>query len=265
MIRFKIFKFYLLIALLVASIGTTGKFSFATPRFQFDSCTVHRSAKATPTPSIRSTATPTPTSTPIPTEAATLEAIEPDFIILQIVGERSEVCYEVGEIHAGEGFDLAVGVTNAVAGEIAIDRANLANSKVGDIVVNIDQLTSDQSMRDGDIRANYLETAKYPQATFSNIQVIGLPRREIKDGEKLKFQLVGTLQIRQIERQVIWNVTGSLTGDTLIAVATADILMTDYGVNPPDILGVVLANNDVHLVFNLIAQEPSAKATQAAQ
>ena len=122
---------------------------------------------------------------------------EPDFIVLNIVGMSSEACYQVGEtfLNRQPPFNLAVGITKAIAGQIAIDRANVSNSKIGDIVIDISQLTSDERMRDGRIRSQWLESNKYPQAKLTNAKLVGLPARPYKDGEVLTFQIAGDLEV----------------------------------------------------------------------
>lgn len=232
-------------------------------QFQFKSCTEDRGA--TPTPEgAPAQATAAPTLEP----AATAAAVgEPDFIVLRIVGEESEACYQVGEVFFNQNnrFNLAVGVSNAINGEIAIDRANVANSKIGEIAVDISQLRSDEFMRDGRIRRQWLESNKYPVAKLTDAKTVGLPARPYKDGEVLNFKVVGMLQIRDVKKEITFNTTASLRGDTLTGTATTDFKMTDFGFDPPSIAGMLKADNAVHLIFNFVAREPSEDAATPAK
>src|SRR5262249_29592675 len=159
-----------------------------------------------------------------------------DFIVLNVVGNESEACYTVGEILINQGnvFNLAVGVTQAINGEVAIDRANVANSKIGDIKIDVSQFKSDSFMRDGRIRRNFLESNKYPYVNLTNAQAIGLPNRAYKDGETLHFQVVGTLEVHATQQQIPFDTTATLTGSTLVVTAKTNILMSQFGIQPPD-------------------------------
>jgi polyisoprenoid-binding protein YceI len=226
--------------------------------FQFTSCAEMRGATATPKSQPTATqAAPTPTEA---SSAATADAsaAEPDFIVLRIVPEESEACYQVGEIFFNQrnAFNLAIGVTTAIVGEVAIDRANLANSKVGDITVDISQLRSDDGMRDGRIRRDWLQSNKFPLAKLTEARAVGLPVGPFQDGELLVFQVIGMLQVREVKKEITFDVMASLTDDTLTGTATTDVKMTDFGFDPPSIAGMLRANDEVHIVFNFVAREP---------
>src|SRR5262249_53097674 len=115
----------------------------------------------------------------------------------------------------------------------------------------------DERMRDGRIRGEWLESNRYPLAKLTDATVAGLPGRPLQDGEVLNFQITGNLQVREVKKQLTFDVTASLTGDTLTGTATTDLKMTDFGFNPPSIAGMLKANNDVHIVFNFVAREPT--------
>jgi polyisoprenoid-binding protein YceI len=232
---------------------------------QFQSCTELRGATATPQ------MTAQPAGTLSATQAATIEptidaaTIEPDYIVLSIVGAESEACYQVGEIFLdGNEFNMAIGVSHAIAGEIAIDRANIANSKVGDIVIDVSQFQSDEPQRDGRIRRQWLESNNFPLMKFSNAKVSGLPVRPYQDGETLHFQITGDMTIREVTKEKTFTVTATLKDGTLMGTATLDFLMTDFGFDPPNIANLLKANNEVHAVLNFVAREPNPDATPAA-
>jgi polyisoprenoid-binding protein YceI len=204
-----------------------------------------------------------PTATTEPTTVPTVEsaaAAEPDYIVLQVVGEESEACYQVGEVFFDRGnrFNLAVGVTKAINGEVAVDRANIANSLIGEIVIDISQFESDSRMRDGAIRRQWLSTNQYPLARLTNARAVGLPARPYVDGEVLEFQIIGDLNVREVTREVTFRVKAALTGNTLVVTAETDFLMSDFGAPVPDIAGMLKANDETHIILNLVLREPAA-------
>ena len=56
-----------------------------------------------------------------------------------IVPEESEVAYEVGEVFLNQDnrFNIAIGITNQVSGEVLVDRDNPQNSTIGPVEVDI--------------------------------------------------------------------------------------------------------------------------------
>ncbi|MFN8420668.1 MAG: YceI family protein [Anaerolineae bacterium] len=218
------------------------------------SCTDVRHSTATPTGAAVVEATPEATL------AATAAAGEPmpgksDPIVLRIVGEESEACYQVGEIFLGDNeFNLAVGVTKSIDGFVQIDRANVAASQIGEININVAEFQSDSARRDGMIRQRFLESNKYPVAKLTDAKVVGLPARAYQDGEVLTFQIVGTLEVHETPKEVTFNVTASLTGDTLVVSGYADVKMSDFGFEAPNIAGFVAANDEMRIVLNLVAR-----------
>jgi hypothetical protein len=53
---------------------------------------------------------------------------------------------------------------------------------------------------------------------------------------------------------VIFEVTTQLEGDTLTGEATATILMSDFGVGPISLAGMLQTEDEVLITFNFIAQ-----------
>jgi polyisoprenoid-binding protein YceI len=227
----------------------------------YESCTKTRGA--TPTPQ---NAKPTAAATTAAAPAATQAAGAADYLFLKVVGAESEACYMVGEIFLGEdSFNLAVGVTHSIDAEVAVDRNNIANSQISDITINISEFTSDQPRRDGIIRQRWLESNKFPFAKFAEAKIVGLPARPYKDAESLNFRITGKLTVRDVTKDVTFNATGVLTGKVLVVTAFTDVLMTDFGFEPPSVGGFVQANNELRIVLNLVAREAGAAgaATQA--
>jgi hypothetical protein len=218
----------------------------------FEACTAVRKVTATPTGQAVPTLTITPTM-----EAGETANAEADFVVLRVVSAESEACYQVGEVFLDEGnrFEVAVGVTKAINGEIAINRANVSNSQIGEFVIDISQLRSDRSNRDGAIRQEWLESNRFPLAKLISAQMVGLPSGAYRDGEVLHFQIVAVLEIRGVQNTITFHTSAVLSGMQLTATAYADIRMTDFGFDPPSLLGLSV-NDEMRIVLNLVAREP---------
>ncbi len=226
----------------------------------YTSCTEER--RVTPTPTSVAPAAATSAATAAATLSATMAATTApavaasDLIVFNISGQESEACYQVGEvfINRNNQFGLAVGVSNAVSGQIAIDKANVANSQVGQIVVDISQLKSDTSQRDGQIRSRWLESNKFPLAKFTPTTITGLPEGAYTEGQTLNFTMTGDMLIRDTTKTVTFTVKATLKDNVLAGSATTDIKMTDFGFDPPEIGGLLKANNEARLVLNFVAR-----------
>jgi polyisoprenoid-binding protein YceI len=228
----------------------------------FKSCTEARVSRPEGRPD--ATAEPTMEATMGATMEATMEATmaaemmpsgTPDLVRVAVVGAESEACYQIGEIFLNNNeFRVAVGVTRSIEGEIEIDRDNIANSVIGDIKINISEFRSDEGRRDTAIQRRWIETNTYPFATLSEVRIVGLPARKYVDGETLKFQVVGMLELRQTKLETTFDVEATLTGDLLVVRAVAPIKLTDFNIEPPTIGGFVSADNDMIIVLNLVAR-----------
>lgn len=172
-----------------------------------------------------------------------------------IVPGESQVIYRVGETLFLESnrFNVAVGTTTAVRGEIVVDRANPRNSRIGTITIDISEFKSDSTRRDNFIRTRSLESARYPTAEFTPTAIQGLPE-SYTDGRELALQITGNLKIRTATRPVTFAATIAITGSQLRGTATTTIKMTDFGFDPPSIAGILRTENEAQLEFRIVAR-----------
>ncbi len=171
-----------------------------------------------------------------------------------VVPSQSEARYRVGETFLGENrFNEAVGRTREVRGEIWVNRRTPAASRVGPIEVDISTLQSDSARRDNAIRQRWLQSARYPVARFVSTEIRGAPAA-YREGEWVNLQVVGNLTIREVTRRVTWEARVRLVGPELRAQAATTIRMTDFGFEPPSILGFVRAEDEAKLELDLVAR-----------
>jgi polyisoprenoid-binding protein YceI len=203
-----------------------------------------------------------PTSVPDATATNVLEpATDPEepeaesLEIFTIIPEESEVSYEVGEVFLNQNnrFNVAIGVTSQVSGEVMVDRVNPQNSTVGPISVDISQFTSDNRRRDDAIRGRFVESSRYPIATFTPSEMQGLPEN-YQEGEPVTFQINGDLTVRETTRPVTFEVTLSGEGNTIIGEAETMILMSDFGFGPISIGGILNTEDEVKINFKFVAR-----------
>ena len=176
--------------------------------------------------------------------------------VFTIVPGESEVSYEVGEtiLNQDNRFNVAIGITPEVNGEVFVDRNNPQNSAIGPISVDISQFTSDSARRDSTIRERFLESAIFPNAVFTPLEIQGLPET-YPEGDQISFQVSGDLTVRNVTRPVTFDVLFSGEGDTMTGEATTVILLSDFEVGPISIAGILNTEDEVKLTFRFVARK----------
>lgn len=176
-------------------------------------------------------------------------------VAYKIVPGESNLKFEVGEtfINDNNRFNLAVGVTPQVSGEITVDTASPQNSQIGTITADISQFKSDSSRRDNFIRQHFLESDKYPTVTFVPTQVEGLPQT-YTEGQEVQLKITGNVTIRDVTKPVTFDATAKLSGGTLSGVATTSILMSDFGFGPISLMGMLKTEDQVKLTLTIVAR-----------
>jgi polyisoprenoid-binding protein YceI len=199
-----------------------------------------------------------PEATPAGNNTASDVASEtPGQRLFAIVPEQSQAQYAVEEEFFGQAvpFVTAVGKTNAIDGSVTLDFANgvvsITNST---FTVDISTLTSDSGRRDRAIRERWLESSKYPLATFVATGVQSLPA-DADFGKDVSFQVAGDMTIRDVTHPLTWGMTAKLDGETLSGNASTFLYMRDFGFEPPDIAGILKVTDGVTVTVQFTAEE----------
>jgi polyisoprenoid-binding protein YceI len=201
-----------------------------------------------PTPPPTNPASPSPTAPIQPTSQPT-QASAPTLglgtaQVYRIDATQSKAYYEIDEVFLDENNRLftAVGTTTAIAGDVLLDKANPNASKVGEIVIDISQMQSDNSRRDNAIRRQWLESARYPLVTFKNSSVEGLPA-SFSEGVEFSFRIKGDMTIRTVTKPVTWEVKAKLEGNVLRGLATMKLKLSDFQIPNPSLVTIRVSDN----------------------
>ncbi len=226
-------------------------------------------ATAEPEPTIEAAVTAvTPTSEPESTTAnepeptATLvtEATESDAaldvssepVIFEIVQADSEARFIIDEVLNGAPKTV-VGVTNQVAGEIAIFVDDPTRSQIGTILVNARTLVTDNEFRNRAIKNRILQTDSYEFVTFTPTEIVGLPGG-VTIGEAFSFQIIGNLTVRDVTNQVTFDAVVTPTSETqLEGLASTSILYADFNLAIPEAPAVASVDDEVVLEIQFVA------------
>ena len=145
-----------------------------------------------------------------------------------------------------------VGTTSVMAGEIAVNLVDLAASRVGEIVVNVEMFQSDSALRDKRIRHDYLESSHWPFVRFRPTSVKGLDA-QFADGIAYAAAVTGELTVKETTRTETFTGTVTVTPEALTATMSSTVLSSDYGVGPINIARLAHTSDEVVLTFELVA------------
>lgn len=205
------------------------------------------SATPAPTETLEPTATSEPTETPEPTGTP-----EPNLQLFEISQAESEVRFTLGEILAGQP-NTVVGVTDQVAGQIAIDFEQPAATQLGVILINARTLATDDNFRNRSIRTRILQTDAYEFITFTPTAIDGLPE-EVVFGQTIEFQVSGDLTIREITRPVTFNMSVTPVSETeLSGLGSTIVTRADFELIIPEVEGVADVDEEVLLEIEFAA------------
>lgn len=159
-----------------------------------------------------------------------------------VVKEESKATYTVNEKFLNRQLpNDAVGSTSAITGEVVVENGEVKPSKV---TVDLRTLKSDESRRDQRIRTQGLESDKYPFAEFL------IEKADAKipaDGSEVTLKLTGTMKIHDTAKPFTFEAKASLKGGTLVIHADQSFDMTEFGITPPSIAGMLTVNPGVKL------------------
>ena len=188
----------------------------------------------------------TATGTPVPSAGLST---------FQIVPAQTTASYSVYEnlIFQNKPNNDAIGTTHSVSGSFKI-RSSASPLVAGmNIQVDLRTLQSDASRRDSYIQQNSLQTDTYPYATFVSVSTQGLPA-SYTDGQTIHFQLTGNLTMHGKTNKEVFDVQGKVVGNTISGTATSTIYMTDFGIQPPNLANIAIAQNKVVITLTFAAK-----------
>jgi polyisoprenoid-binding protein YceI len=207
----------------------------------------------TAAPAAPATAAPVAaTAAPATTAAPAAPAAAPGLTRFQIVQAESQASFTLDEQLNGQPKTV-VGSTNQVAGEIAVDPANLSSAKVGVITINARTLATDSDRRDRAIKNFILNTDSYELITFTPTAITGLSGSGAP-GTPYTFQIAGTLTIRDKTVPVVFQATVTAeSASRLKGTATATVSRGDFGLNIPDVPFVANVSEQVKIEISFVA------------
>jgi polyisoprenoid-binding protein YceI len=218
-----------------------------------------------PTLEIAASATNTPAPTLAPTEALPIatdppQAAQPVQVeppspsqttIYQINQSESQVRFNIFELLRGQPKDV-IGVSNQVAGQVAVNLADLGGAQIGEIVINARTLETDDSRRNQAIRNRILFTDQYEFITFKPTQISGLSG-SAAPGQSFTFQVTGDLTIKNITQPMTFDVTVTVESpERLVGSAKATLNRADFELVVPSVPFVANVGETITLEIDFV-------------
>lgn len=163
-----------------------------------------------------------------------------------LVGEGSEATFTVQEQLSRLPLpNDAVVRTSAISGEIYLD------GRPSNIQIDLHQLSSDQSRRDQYVRERMFPND--PIASFAVTDLGQLPEG-FTEGESVTGAVTGLLTLRGITVPISFALEGRDDGDVFLVLGRTSFVWSDFGMQAPNIAGVVEVTDEVTVEILLAAR-----------
>ena len=136
--------------------------------------------------------------------------------------------YRVKETLFGQSA-TATGRTTAVTGEFTLAGTSVSTASFS---VDLTQVSSDRSQRDGQFQGRIMQTSQFPTATFvltKPIDIGSVPA----NGVEITPKATGKLTLHGVTKTVTIALTAKRTGNTIQVLGSLPITFADYNINDP--------------------------------
>ncbi len=188
------------------------------------------SVRDTPTPTVTAAPQPTGASTETPAATPTEKPARADGDLTGVwtLSDRGEsfAGYRVQEQLSNIGANTAVGRTSTIEATLEFDGDAIINVE---ITVDLTQLQSDDSRRDGQLRRRGLETNRFPTANFTLTEPIALDGVP-EEGVPIAATAIGDFTLHGVTRSVEMPIEGQLTDGLVVVIGSLEVDFADYGI-----------------------------------
>jgi polyisoprenoid-binding protein YceI len=159
--------------------------------------------------------------------------------------------YRVVEQLATVGANTAVGRTKGVTGSVVLTDSSVTS---GTITADMTRLSSDNNLRDGQLRNQGIEYSKFPTATFVLNAGLALPAG-LSGGQAVNVDLPGKLTLHGVTKDVTVPAQAQLKNGNLVVVGSIDIKFSDYSISKPNGASVLSIEDHGTMELQLILKK----------
>jgi polyisoprenoid-binding protein YceI len=144
------------------------------------------------------------------------------------VGDGTIVQYRIQEKLDGQSNE-ATGGTSAVTGQLAIAGTTVSTAS---FTVDMTQVSSDESQRDGQFQNRIMNTSRFPTATFeltAPLELTTIPDNLVQ----VTVKATGKLTLHGTTNTVTFDLLAQRNGAHIEVNGTIPVTFSDYGINNP--------------------------------
>jgi polyisoprenoid-binding protein YceI len=168
----------------------------------------------------------------------------------------SWVGYRAQEELVGVGGVEAVGRTPDIDGSITVAGTQIV---AADLTADLTTLRSDQSMRDGQLGGQGIETDQFPTATFVLTQPIELGAIPA-EATAITAEAVGDLTLHGVTKSVTIPLNAVWQGDIIGVSGSLTFPWSDFGMEKPSSMRVVSLADEVTMELQVFFRQDAAGA-----
>lgn len=172
--------------------------------------------------------------------------------IYVIDASKSRVLVAVDEVLAGNDKRVEL-TTKSIAGQVGLGESEAGTTaRIGEVVVGVDQLRSDNSLRDKILQHEFLEshTNKVVRLVSADVSLPDSGASSSVEGATVE----GTIELKGVEYPTTWSVDAELDGSVLTVEASTTVLMSELGVGPITKAGLVTTSDEVDIRVEVVAE-----------
>lgn len=144
-------------------------------------------------------------------------------------------------------LETVEGKTGEITGYIRLDPADIAGTSQAILKVDLASLKTGIGLRDRQMREQFLEVDKYPEAIFSLTGVKSASANSLEDSRPVDLTLTGDFTVHGVTQQLEVQATAvylkesedtreRLPGDLLHIIATFDVYLTKHKIRRPQFI-----------------------------
>lgn len=154
--------------------------------------------------------------------------VDPDVVPFDRIAETGTwVGYRIDEELAGRGAVVAVGRTPRVTGDVLIDGSRVI---AADIRADLARLVSGNGTRDARIEPIFTDRPASFTLT-APVEFGAVPAA----GQNVAATAVGVLRIGEVEREVSFELSAGVVGETLVIAGSTVVTLADFDVEVPSV------------------------------
>jgi polyisoprenoid-binding protein YceI len=158
-------------------------------------------------------------------------------------------------------LESVVGHTTRITGFVNLCLDSLAATQDAQFDVDLNSLDTGNGMRNKDMRKDFLETSKFPSASFKLTRFISTDKSTLAPGETVSAKLEGDFTVHGVTKSYEIPVTLTYTNaNTLSVIGNWVIKLADHGITRPQLLFMRLAEEQfIYISIHLTDSPPTEK------